>query len=116
MRVCPRCSIETHESVCPDDGAETIGVQEAAAPTYPAGTLIAGRYRVEGVIGLGGFGAVYRCTQLNMNQVVAVKILRSEHLTSIEHVKRFTREAVKVYRLAPSRVLTSNPVFAAVLG
>jgi len=99
MRVCPRCSIETHEAVCPEDGAETIGVQDAPAPTYPAGTLIAGRYRVEGVIGLGGFGAVYRCTQLNMNQVVAVKILRSEHLTSVEHVKRFTREAQAVSKL-----------------
>ena len=99
MRVCPRCSTETLETVCPDDGAETIGVQESGATTYPEGTLIAGRYRIDGVIGLGGFGAVYRCTQLNMNQVVAVKVLRNEHLSSVEHVKRFTREAQAVSKL-----------------
>ncbi len=91
-RVCPRCSLETEAELCPDDGAETISVA-VEAPTFPAGTLIAGRYRVDEVIGIGGFGAVYRCNQLNMDQTVAVKVLKSEHLKSLEHVKRFTREA-----------------------
>ena len=61
--------------------------------TYPAGTLIAERYRIEAVLGIGGFGAVYKCIQLNMNQTVAVKVLKMEHITSEEHVRRFEREA-----------------------
>ncbi len=98
MRVCPRCAEETDHELCPHDGAQTFPVQ-VAQQTYPAGTVIGGRYQVEQVIGIGGFGAVYRCTQLNMQQTVAVKVLRNEHLTSLEHVKRFTREAQSVSRL-----------------
>ncbi len=98
MRVCPRCAEETEHELCPHDGAQTFPVQ-VAQQTYPAGTIIGGRYQVQQVIGIGGFGAVYRCTQLNMNQTVAVKVLRNEHLTSLEHVKRFTREAQSVSRL-----------------
>lgn len=98
MRVCPRCAEETEHELCPHDGAQTFPVQ-VAQQTYPAGTVIGGRYQVQQVIGIGGFGAVYRCTQLNMNQTVAVKVLRNEHLTSLEHVKRFTREAQSVSRL-----------------
>lgn len=99
MRVCPRCSTETLDVTCPDDGAPTIEVQDQGPATYPAGTLFADRYRIDGVLGIGGFGAVYRCTQLNMNQTVAVKVLRNEHLQSIEHVKRFTREAQAASKL-----------------
>ncbi|MSP90277.1 MAG: serine/threonine protein kinase [Myxococcales bacterium] len=98
-RVCPRCSTETAEVVCPDDGVATIPVQSPTNVTYAAGTVIAERYRTDQVLGIGGFGAVYKCTQLNMNQTVAVKVLRSEHLSSVEHVKRFTREAQAASRL-----------------
>jgi hypothetical protein len=99
MRVCPRCTSETEAEVCPADGARTIAVQPGQA-TYHGGTLIADRYQVDGVLGIGGFGAVYRCTQLTMNQTVAVKVLRSEHLSSVEHIKRFTREAQAVSKLS----------------
>jgi predicted Ser/Thr protein kinase len=99
MRVCPRCSTETLETLCPDDGAPTIEVQDSGPVTYPSGTVIADRYRVDAVLGIGGFGAVYRCTQLNMSQTVAVKVLRNEHLQSVEHVKRFTREAQAASKL-----------------
>jgi serine/threonine-protein kinase len=98
MRVCPRCANETELEVCPRDGVTTFAVQQGIK-TYPVGTVIAERYRVEKALGIGGFGAVYLCTQLVMDQRVAVKVLRSEHLSSIEHVKRFTREAQAVSRL-----------------
>ena len=99
MRVCPKCSLETMESQCPQDGARTIPVSSPAKQTYPMGTIIADRYRIDGVIGIGGFGAVYKCTQLNMDQTVAVKVLRADHLSSSEHVKRFSGEAQAVSRL-----------------
>ncbi len=68
-------------------------VMPTAPTTYPPGTVIADRYRIETVLGIGGFGAVYKCIQLNMNQAVAVKVLKMEHITSEEHVRRFEREA-----------------------
>lgn len=99
MRVCPKCSHETLESACPRDGAMTVAVAPPSQQTYALGTMIADRYRIDGVIGIGGFGAVYKCTQLNMDQVVAVKVLRADHLSSSEHVKRFSGEAQAVSRL-----------------
>ncbi len=99
MRVCPKCSEEMPDAICPKDGAHTMPVAASSRQTYPLGTLIADRYRIDAVLGIGGFGAVYRCTQLNMNQVVAVKVLRADHLSSLEHVKRFSGEAQAVSRL-----------------
>ena len=90
--------METELGICPDDGATTVAVH-VAAETYDPGTIINDRYRIDEVLGIGGFGAVYKCTQANMDQVVAVKVLKSEHLTSVEHVKRFTREARAASRL-----------------
>ncbi len=87
------------DTVCPKDGARTVPVAAPSAQTYPLGTLIADRYRIDAVLGIGGFGAVYRCTQLNMDQTVAVKVLRADHLSSVEHVKRFSGEAQAVSRL-----------------
>ncbi len=99
MRVCPKCSAEMIDLVCPHDGANTVFVAASSRQTYPVGTLIADRYRIDSVLGIGGFGAVYRCTQLNMDQTVAVKVLRADHLSSAEHVKRFSGEAQAVSRL-----------------
>ena len=42
---------------------------------FPAGTVLAGRYRVLGLIGHGGMGEVYRAYDLILNQAVALKFL-----------------------------------------
>ena len=44
------------------------------APCCEQGTIVAG-YRVDGVLGEGGMGTVYRATQLSLNRVVALKLL-----------------------------------------
>ena len=43
------------------------------------GTLIAGKYRVERVLGQGGMGIVIAAWHLRLEQRVAIKILRSVH-------------------------------------
>ncbi|MBZ0120746.1 MAG: hypothetical protein K8H88_27375, partial [Sandaracinaceae bacterium] len=47
---------------------------------FAIGTLIAGRYRLESVIGRGGMGVVYRARQGTLERAVALKILRPELL------------------------------------
>ena len=63
------------------------------------GTVVAGRYRVEDLLGQGGFGAVYRCTQLNLDRPVALKMLLSEAIGNEEAFARFRREAELAQRL-----------------
>jgi tRNA A-37 threonylcarbamoyl transferase component Bud32 len=108
MRVCPRCGKQTDDTACPDDGATTVPIA-AAASTYPAGTVIDERYRIDSVLGIGGFGAVYKATLLAMDQVVAIKVLKSEHIQSEEHIKRFAREARAASKLGhPNTIRISD--------
>jgi serine/threonine-protein kinase len=59
--------------------------------------LIAGRYRIEGLIGRGGMGAVYRARDTELDEVVALKVLSNELGTSADSIERFKRE-VKLAR------------------
>ncbi|MBH23418.1 MAG: hypothetical protein CMH57_02930 [Myxococcales bacterium] len=54
---------------------------------------IAGRYRVERLIGKGGAGAVYQATQLGLDRQVAIKLLHPRSAANDETRKRFIREA-----------------------
>jgi len=57
------------------------------------GDVLAGKYRVERVIGAGGMGVVVAAHHLQLDEKVALKFLRQEALSSQEAVGRFVREA-----------------------
>ncbi len=63
------------------------------APVLRAGSVIAGRYRVEHTIGQGGMGMVLSATHLETGERVAVKVLHAAALQNKEAVARFEREA-----------------------
>jgi eukaryotic-like serine/threonine-protein kinase len=58
-----------------------------------AGLLVAGKYRVERVIGEGGMGIVVAATHEGLDQKVAIKFLAPEAIRNQEVVERFMREA-----------------------
>ncbi len=58
------------------------------------GTLIAGRYRVEAQVGVGGMGAVYRVEHIHMHKRLALKVLHPQTVGNHEIVERFEREAM----------------------
>jgi eukaryotic-like serine/threonine-protein kinase len=64
-----------------------------------AGDLIAGKYRVEGVIGVGGMGIVVAARHEQLDQRVAIKFVRNPSLGNNEGVERFLREARAAVRL-----------------
>ena len=73
-------------------------MQDDSVPFRP-GDVVAGRYRVEALLGRGGFGVVYRAVQLNIGRAVALKMLLAEALAHPEGIIRFRREAELAQRL-----------------
>jgi serine/threonine protein kinase len=57
------------------------------------GELLAGKYRVERVLGVGGMGIVVAARHEQLDQLVAIKFVRDEALGNAESVERFIREA-----------------------
>jgi eukaryotic-like serine/threonine-protein kinase len=57
------------------------------------GTTVAGKYRVDRLIGRGGMGAVFQATNLAIGKRVALKFLDQEAAKDREACQRFQREA-----------------------
>ena len=64
------------------------------------GTLIAERYRIEGLIARGGMGAVHEATDVRLGRGVALKVLRAELTGDRTLIARFEREAKLAAQLA----------------
>ena len=63
------------------------------------GTVLGGVYRITGLIGEGGMGAVYEAVQLRLNKRVAVKLMARDLAANREALARFHREAEITSRL-----------------
>ncbi|MFN7701320.1 MAG: protein kinase domain-containing protein [Deltaproteobacteria bacterium] len=61
-------------------------------PAAVLGSVLAGRYRLEAIIGAGGMAEVFRAVDLADGRVVAVKILRGQTASNREAVARLKRE------------------------
>jgi serine/threonine-protein kinase len=59
----------------------------------PAGTVIAGRYRVERQLGQGGMGSVYLVQHVHTDQQLALKLLHAAVVSDEVALTRFRREA-----------------------
>lgn len=57
------------------------------------GQILAGKYRVDRVLGVGGMGVVVAATHLHLDERVAIKFLLPEAMQNAEAVARFGREA-----------------------
>lgn len=58
------------------------------------GRTFHGRFRIEGLLGRGGMGAVYRAQQLSMDKPVALKVLSRGLADDDKQVKRFKQEGL----------------------
>ncbi len=76
---------------------------EPKVPVNP-GDVLAGKYRVERILGMGGMGVVVAATHLHLEQRVAIKFLLPEIAKHPETVARFSREARAAVRIQSEHV------------
>lgn len=62
-------------------------------------TVIAGRYVVEELVGVGGMGSVFRAEDMDLEKTFAIKILRPDLSSEPSSLKRFEQEAKAVSTL-----------------
>lgn len=75
-----------------------------ASSGFALNELIAGSYRVLEFIGEGGMGLVYRVEHIHMDKILALKVLKTEHLS--ENLwKRFRLEAQAISRLDHANII-----------
>lgn len=67
-----------------------------------------GRYQLRQLLGRGGFGAVYRAFDPQLEREVAIKVLRPEILESEEARLRFQREAKAAARLLHPNIVPAH--------
>jgi eukaryotic-like serine/threonine-protein kinase len=70
------------------------------------GTEIAGRYRLDAVIGRGGMSTVYKAFDTVLERPVAIKLMHREIATDSDQLERFRREARAVAQLNHPHVVS----------
>jgi hypothetical protein len=76
----------------------SLGATAVSLPDSPALPCLPG-YSVEGVLGRGGMGVVYRARHLALNRPVALKMIRAGASSSASALARFRSEAQAAARL-----------------
>jgi serine/threonine-protein kinase len=80
-----------------------------SGPHVAPGSVFSGRYEVLGTIGKGGMGVVYRARDRQLDEVVALKVLRSEVLKDDPTLlDRFKQEIKLARRITHRNVLRTH--------
>lgn len=76
-----------------------------AQADFPPGTVLAGRFQVESVLGIGGMGVVYRAQDLSLGVTVALKLLRPELAHRRDVFERFRQELLLARQVSNPHVV-----------
>ncbi|HSR50862.1 MAG TPA: serine/threonine-protein kinase [Acidobacteriota bacterium] len=77
---------------------------------FPPGVLLAGRYRIVGLLGKGGMGEVYRAEDLTLDQEVALKFLPRDLASDDRRLARFLDEVRVARRVSHPNVCRVHDV------
>jgi serine/threonine-protein kinase len=69
------------------------------------GSSFGPRYRIEAMLGQGGMGKVYKAYDLDLNRLVALKLVRPELAADPECMKRFKQELLFASKISHKNVL-----------
>jgi TolB-like protein/predicted Ser/Thr protein kinase len=77
----------------------------ASTTSMPPPSVIADRYEILGLLGMGGMGSVYRAHDRTLDEVVALKLVRAELLDTPGVRERFVREVKLARRVTSPHVV-----------
>ena len=108
MAICPTCMTKYPDTVatCTADGQ---GLVPEEAFAYVDKELVAGdqvgEYRIEGKLGEGGFGAVFRAVHPVIGKTAAIKVLSRQFSANPQMVSRFIAEARAVNQIRHRNII-----------
>jgi serine/threonine protein kinase/tetratricopeptide (TPR) repeat protein len=83
--------------------SETIQMVDATA--LPTGSDFGRRYRIEGLLGQGGMGRVYKAYDKDLDRTVALKVVRQGVMGETDALKRFKQELVLASKISHKNIL-----------
>jgi len=96
MLTCTNCGQTLEEEIehCPSCNASLRedGIVEDTILAKYADALIADRYKILSRLGIGGMGGVYKALDQELNEIIAIKILRPELQMDSQSLQRFKLE------------------------
>ncbi|MFC5489469.1 protein kinase domain-containing protein [Dokdonella soli] len=92
----------------PADAATVTGMLTTAE--LRSGDIVAGRFRIDSMIGIGGMGVVYRATDLSLGIEVAIKLLRPELARKPEAFERFRQELLLARQVSSPHVVRIHDI------
>ena len=103
-KICPTCQMKFGPELerCSVDNSFLAVVKRDPF----IGKLIGDKYRIEEILGVGGFSTVYKADQSGLRRSVAVKILNAEFVAKADKIRRFQHEAEMISTLVHSNVAT----------
>lgn len=133
MRTCPSCSSKNPGSarlceVCGADldgtvgrrlpsrqAAEDLGPSKEVTHSQPPSggevsvtqgvDMIAGRYKLQEILGRGGVGIVYRARDLDLGEEIAIKVLQGQATRNAQDLERFKREIITARKITHANVI-----------
>jgi eukaryotic-like serine/threonine-protein kinase len=71
----------------------------------PPGTVLGNRYEILQILGEGGMGAVYKARDIELDRVMALKVIRPELASNPEILQRFKQELILARQVTDRNVI-----------
>jgi tRNA A-37 threonylcarbamoyl transferase component Bud32 len=116
--LCPHChnpievvKLTPHEEIaCPSCGSSFRLETDATTDQEHGSLQKLGRFELEGIVGRGAFGTVYKARDSELDRTVAVKMPRTGNLAGPHELDRFLREARSAAQLRHPSIVTVHEV------